>query len=50
MQRASLFLKVELELDEDDHFERIGEEICRQILKMYGVRRAELSNITTDGD
>ena len=50
MKRASLFLKVEVEVDEADHVERIGEEICRQILKMYGVQSAELSNITSDGE
>jgi hypothetical protein len=48
MNRANLFLKVEVELDESQPPERIGEEICRQILKMYGVRRAELSNVTTE--
>jgi hypothetical protein len=50
MNRANLFLKIEVELDEDQDPERIGEEICRQILKMYGVRSAELSSVTTWGD
>jgi len=46
MHRANLFLKVEIEFDESDRPERLGEEICRQILKMYGVQRAELSNVS----
>jgi hypothetical protein len=50
MNRANLFLKIEVELDEDQKPERIGEEICRQILKMYGVRNAELSSVTTCGE
>jgi hypothetical protein len=50
MNRADLFLKIEVELDEDEKPERVGDEICRQILKMYGVRRAELSNVTTHAE
>jgi hypothetical protein len=50
MNRANLFLKVEIELDDDEDPERTGEEICRQIAKIYGVRRAEVSSFTTDGE
>jgi hypothetical protein len=46
--RANLFLKIQIELDEDQNAERIGEEICRHIKKMYGVRQAELSSVTSD--
>jgi hypothetical protein len=46
MKRTNLFFKVELEHDADESPERIGEEICRQLLKLYGVRNAELSNFT----
>ncbi len=49
MNRANLFLQIEFEPDEDEKPERIGEEICRQIAKIYGVRRAELSSVTTCG-
>jgi len=48
MNRADLFLKIEIELEEDEQPERIGEEICRQIRKMYGVREAELSSVTSN--
>jgi hypothetical protein len=44
MQRVDLFIKVEVELDEDEKPERVAREICRQIEKIYVVRSAELSN------
>jgi hypothetical protein len=47
MNRTNLFFKVEVEHDPREKPERIGDEICRQILKVYGVRQAELSNFTT---
>jgi hypothetical protein len=47
MSRTNLFFKVEIEHDPEEKPERIGDEICRKILKLYGVREAELSNYTT---
>jgi hypothetical protein len=44
MQRVDLYIKVEVELDEDEKPERVANEICRQIQKIYVVRSAELSN------
>jgi hypothetical protein len=44
MSRTNLFLKVEIEHDEEDRPERLGDELCRQLLKLYGVRTAELSS------
>jgi hypothetical protein len=44
MQRFDLYVKLELELDDDEIPERIAREICRQIEKLYGVRSAEVSN------
>jgi hypothetical protein len=46
MHRTNLFFKVEIEHDDEDQPERLGREICRQLLKIYGVRSAELSNFT----
>jgi hypothetical protein len=46
MNRTNLFFKVELEHLADESPERVGEEICRQLRKLYGVRNAELSNFT----
>jgi hypothetical protein len=45
MQRVDLYLKVELQVDEKDNPAKVAAEICRQVMKSYGVRRAEVSNI-----
>jgi len=47
MSVTNLFFKVEVEHDREERPERLGEEICRQLLKFYGVRTAELTNVTT---
>jgi hypothetical protein len=47
MQRVDLYIKVEVELDEDEKPERVAAEICRQIEKNYFVRSAELSSTIT---
>ncbi|MEO8594812.1 MAG: hypothetical protein ABI759_15950 [Candidatus Solibacter sp.] len=46
MIRTNLFFKVEIEHDRDEKPERLGTEICRQLLKFYGVREAEMTNFT----
>jgi hypothetical protein len=46
MHRTHLFLKVEIEHDEQEPPERLGNDICRQLLKIYGVRKAELASFT----
>jgi len=46
MHRTNLFFKVEIEHDEEEQPERLGNEICRQLLKVYGVRSAELASFT----
>lgn len=45
MPRMDLYLKVELDLDEKEKPERVANEICRMIRKVYGVRSAEVSSI-----
>jgi hypothetical protein len=50
MSRSNLFFKVEVEHDSAEPPQRIGEEICRQLMKLYGVREAELSNFNTMED
>jgi hypothetical protein len=47
MPKSNLFFKIEIEHDEKDTPEKLGDEICRQLLKFYGVRSAELSSFTT---
>jgi hypothetical protein len=44
MQRVDLYIKVEVELEEDESPERIANEICRNLQKLYYVRSAELSS------
>ncbi len=44
MQRVDLYIKVTVELDEEEKPDRVAREICRQLEKMYVVRSAELSN------
>jgi hypothetical protein len=38
MHRTNLFFKVVIEHDDEDQPERLGREICRQLMKVYGVR------------
>jgi hypothetical protein len=40
-----LYIKVTVDLDEDEKPERVAGEICRQVEKIYVVRSAELSSI-----
>lgn len=44
MQKVDLYIKVEIELDEDEAVERVANEICRVLQKLHPVRSAELSN------
>ncbi len=44
MPRTDLYLKVQVDHDEHDRPERLAEEICRRILKIHGVRSAEMTN------
>jgi hypothetical protein len=46
MHRTNLFFKVVIEHDDEDQPERLGREICRQLMKVYGVRSAELASFT----
>lgn len=51
MARTDIYLKVEVDLpatgrqNEREEPERLAAEICRQIRKLYGVRKAEVSSI-----
>jgi hypothetical protein len=44
MKRVDLYIKVEVELDEAEKPDKVADEICRAIKKLYAVRSAELSN------
>jgi hypothetical protein len=45
MPRTDLYLKVVMDIDDQEQPERLASEICRQICRVYGVRSAEVSNI-----
>jgi hypothetical protein len=44
MKRIDLYIKVEVELEDDEKPERVINEICRVVQKLYPVRKAELSS------
>ncbi len=46
MKRTHLFIKVEIEHDSEERPERLGADLCRQLMKFYGVREAELTSYT----
>jgi hypothetical protein len=46
--RANIFIKVEIEYDAKEPPEKLAEQICRQIQKVYGVRQAEVSHVTPE--
>jgi len=49
MKRTDLYVKVELDYDDEEKVERLAAEICRVIRRVYGVRKAEISS-TIDRD
>jgi hypothetical protein len=46
MPRTDLHIKVELQYDNEEDPKKLAAEICRQLLKIYAVRNAEVSSIT----
>jgi hypothetical protein len=46
MPRTDIYLKIVVEHERDEKPEKLAEEICRRIEKLYGVRYAEVSNVT----
>jgi hypothetical protein len=48
MVRTNLFFKVEVEHDEEESLEKIGEEISRQLRRLYVVRSVELSSVVRE--
>lgn len=45
MRRTDVYLKVEIDLDEKEKPDRVANEICRAIRRIYGVRAVEVSNM-----
>ena len=45
MQRIDVYIKVELDLDDKEKPERVAQDVCRMVRKVYGVRSAEVSSM-----
>ncbi|MBI4894011.1 MAG: hypothetical protein HY821_25565 [Acidobacteria bacterium] len=45
MKAIDVYLKVEADLDNSEDPKRFAEELCKLLKKVYGVRRAEVSNL-----
>ena len=44
MARFDFFIKIEADVNDREKPERLADEICRRIQKLYGVRKAEVTN------
>ena len=47
MAVTNLYLKVEIDHDDNEKPQRLADEICRRLLRIYGVRAAEVSNMVS---
>ncbi len=45
MPKVDVYLKIELDLDADEKPEKIAQELCKQVRKVYSVRAADVSSI-----
>jgi hypothetical protein len=45
MQNVDIYIKVEADLNDDENVKRFSEELSRIIKKVYGVRKAEVTNV-----
>lgn len=48
--RTNIYIKVVVEHDPEEKTEKLGAELCRQLLKNYIVRKAEVSSIANESD
>lgn len=48
--RSNVYIKVVVEHTKDEKPEDLGAEMCRQLMKIYGVRRAEVSSVSDERD
>jgi hypothetical protein len=44
MARFDIHLKVEMDVNAGENPETLANELCRQLMKVYGVRAAEMVN------
>jgi hypothetical protein len=45
MSRTFIYLKVEIDLDDKETPDRLANEICQRVSKVYGVRYAEVTSM-----
>jgi hypothetical protein len=45
MARTYIYIKVEIDLDDKEKPDRIANEICQKVSKVYGVRTAEVTSM-----
>jgi hypothetical protein len=50
MKSIDVYLKVEVDLADGETEERVTKEMVRTLEKMYGVRRAEVTNVVAQGE
>lgn len=50
MPRTDIFLKIVVEHEDDERPEKLAQEICRRIEKLYGVRSTDISSMVTHGN
>lgn len=50
MPRTDLFLKIHIVHDPEEKPQELAEEICQRLVKLHGVRSAELSSYLTHPD
>ena len=50
MKCIDLYLKVEVDLPDDENPQKLADELCRMLLKAYAVRKAELSSRVDHND
>jgi hypothetical protein len=48
--RSNVYIKVVVEHGPDEKPEDLGAELCRQLEKIYSVRRAEVSSVANELD
>jgi phosphoribosylformylglycinamidine (FGAM) synthase PurS component len=48
--RSNVYIKVVVEHTKEEKAEDLGQELCRQILKNYAVRTAEVSSVADERD
>ena len=48
--RSNVYIKVVVEHGPDEKPEDLGAELCRQLQKIYAVRRAEVSSVSNEQD